>query len=186
MLEGIGREAGPAVGQHMRDAERKRDDRLLQKGLGGDSCFIVLHRQVHVTGRAIDGDIQVALPGDAVAITEFGQVLHVDMHKTDFVFPEIAMWFAIPFCRWEAVQPFGSEDTVDGVPVEMRQEVRDDEGKVVEREAGGAAKGADDGAFLYVRLPGHLVRPCRAVLAVGGAALAPLADCLGRDAVAPG
>src|SRR3954447_11156678 len=66
----------------------------------------------------------------------------------------------------------------------MRQEVREDEGEIVEREAGGAAQGADDGALLLARLPGQLVRTRRAVLAVGGTALAPLADGLGGHTVA--
>src|ERR1700709_1930795 len=65
----------------------------------------------------------------------------------------------------------------------MRQEVGEDEGEVVEREAGGAAQGADDGTLLLTRLPGQLMGARRAILAVGGAALAPLTDGLGGDAV---
>jgi hypothetical protein len=68
----------------------------------------------------------------------------------------------------------------------MRQEVRDHEGEVIERKAGGLPQGADDGAFLVGGFPGQLVRPAAMVLAVMGAALAPLADGLGAHAKALG
>src|SRR5829696_8269018 len=68
----------------------------------------------------------------------------------------------------------------------MRQEMGDDEGEVVEREPGGMAQRTDDGALLLTGLPRQRVGPGRAVLAVGGPALAPLADGLGRDAVTLG
>src|SRR5688500_9252279 len=44
----------------------------------------------------------------------------------------------------------------------------------------------DDGPLLRAGLPGQLVGTCGAVLAVLRPALAPLANGLGRDAVAPG
>src|SRR4051794_8490070 len=68
----------------------------------------------------------------------------------------------------------------------VRQEVPDHEGEVVEREAGRAAQRAHHGALLLARLPGQLVRTRGTVEAVPGPALAPLADGLGADAVAPG
>src|SRR3954447_19201073 len=48
------------------------------------------------------------------------------------------------------------------------------------------AQRTDDGALLLTGLPRQRVGPGRAVLAVGGPALAPLADGLGRDAVTLG
>src|SRR3712207_3951300 len=62
----------------------------------------------------------------------------------------------------------------------------DDEGEVVEGEAGGAAERADHGALLFGGLPGQPVRLGGVVEAVLRAALAPFADGLGADAVAPG
>src|SRR5215212_956892 len=56
----------------------------------------------------------------------------------------------------------------------------------LQREAGGAAQGAHHGALLLGGLPGQPVRPAGAVPALGRAALAPLADGLGGDAVALG
>src|SRR3712207_6983303 len=56
------------------------------------------------------------------------------------------------------------------------QEVRDHEGEVVEREAGGAAQGADHGALLRAGLPGQLVRPGGPVEAALGPALAPRSE----------
>lgn len=62
--------------------------------------------------------------------------------------------------------------------------MREDEGEVVERKAGGAVQGADDGVLLLTRLPGRLVRPRRAVLAIGGTTSTPGADGFGGDAIA--
>src|SRR3954469_12980669 len=85
-----------------------------------------------------------------------------------------------------AAQARGLEDAVDVVPVEVRQEVADHEGQVIQREAGGATQRADHGALLLARLPGQLMRATGAVPALGRPTLAPLADSLGADAVALG
>src|SRR3954467_15534195 len=60
----------------------------------------------------------------------------------------------------------------------------EDEGEVIEREAGGAAQGADMARSSSAHLPGQLVRPRGAVLAVGRTALAPHADGFGGHTVA--
>ena len=106
-----------------------------------------------------NGDVQVAFAQHAIAILQYGQVLHVHMHEADLVVLERTVRFARALGRRQAVEAFSLEDAVDGVPVQMRQEVRENEGEIVEREAGGAAQGADDGALLLARLPGQLVRP---------------------------
>ncbi len=106
------------------------------------------------------------------------------MQEADLVFLERAVWFAGRVCRWEAVETLGLEDAVDGIAVEVGQEVGDHEGEVVEGKAGGATKGADDGAFLLAGLPGERTGSGRAVLAVLGAAPVSLANGLGGDAVA--
>ena len=59
----------------------------------------------------------------------------------------------------------------------------DHESEIVEWEVGGAPQGVDDGAFRFDCLPEQPVVAGRAVEAVAGAALAPLAHCLGADAV---
>jgi len=53
-----------------------------------------------------------------------------------------------PFCGRQPVQALGFEDPVDRIPVQVRQEVHDHKGEVVQRKAGGATQGADDGPFL--------------------------------------
>jgi hypothetical protein len=68
----------------------------------------------------------------------------------------------------------------------VRQEVGDDEGEVVEREAGGRAQLAHHGALLLGGLPGQLAGTAGAVPAIGRTALAPLADGLRGDAEALG
>ena len=62
----------------------------------------------------------------------------------------------------------------------------DHKGEVIQREVGCTAQGAHNGALLFDCLPGQLVRAAGVVLAVCCATLAPLADGLGRDAIAAG
>jgi hypothetical protein len=87
---------------------------------------------------------------------------------------------------WQTVQPLGLEDTVDGIAIEVRQEVGHHKGEVIEGKASGPAQGTDDGPLLVCGFPGQLVGPGRAVLAVRRSALAPFADGLGAHAEAPG
>src|ERR687886_66473 len=88
--------------------------------------------------------------------------------------------------RRPAAQARGLEDAVDVVAAQVRQEVVDHEGEVIQREAGRAAQGAHHGALLLARLPGQLVRTRGTVEAVPGPALAPLANGLGADPETPG
>lgn len=57
--------------------------------------------------------------------------------------------------RRQPIEAFGLEDTPDAVAVEMRQEVGEDEGQVIERNAGGTPQLADDRPLLFGRLPGQ-------------------------------
>src|SRR4051794_5256086 len=68
----------------------------------------------------------------------------------------------------------------------MRQEMGDNEGEVVEREAGRAAQGAHHGALLLARPPGQFMRLAGTVLTRRRPTLAPLADRLSADAKALG
>ena len=82
-----------------------------------------------------------------------------------------------------SVQAFGLEDTPDAVAIEVRQEMGDDEGGVVEWEVGGAPQAADDGASFFSGFPRELVWAGGVVKAIRGASLAPFAHGLGADAV---
>ena len=113
-------------------------------------------------------------------------MLHIDVDEADLVVLERAVRFARALGGRQAVEALGLEDAVDRVPVQVRQEVREDEGEIVEGKACAAAERAHDGALLIGGFPRQLVRPGGAVLAVGRSALAPLADGLGGDAVALG
>lgn len=113
-------------------------------------------------------------------------MLHVDVDEADLVVLEAAVRLASLLSGRQPVEALGLEDAVDRVPVQVWQEVADDEGQRVEGKAGGAAERAHDGALLIAGAPRELVRARRAVLTRIGAALAPLADGLGRDAVALG
>src|SRR3954465_16062560 len=56
--------------------------------------------------------------------------------------------------------------------------------RIIQREAGRATQRTDNGALFFCCFPRKLVRPARVVLAVARPALTPLADRLGRDAIA--
>src|SRR3954454_14479273 len=186
LLEALGREAAAAIGQEAGDAEGKGRERLLQEGLGAGLGLLVLDRQVDPAGAPVDGDEQEALAALAVGGPQLGQVLHVHVDEAEHVLPELARR---PLGRGRgrpAAQPLGLQDAVDVVAAEVREEVAHHEGEVVEREAGRAAQGAHHRPLLLARLPRQLVRAAGAVPAVGRAALAPLANGLGTDAVAPG
>ena len=138
----------------------KARDRLVQEGDRAGVGLVVLDRQVHGARAAVDGDVQVALAALAIGGPQLGQVLDVHVHEAELVLLERAALALALLRRRQAAQALGLEDAVDGIAVEMRQEVRDHEGEVVEREAGGAAQGADDGALL-------LAWPSRAACAAG-------------------
>ena len=61
LLEALGREAGAAVGQHVRDPEREGGERLLEEGLGAGLGLVVPDREVHGARAAVDGHEQEAL-----------------------------------------------------------------------------------------------------------------------------
>ena len=185
-LEALGGEAAAAVGQHVRDPEGEGGERLRQEGPSTRLGLGVLDRQVDEARAAIDGHEQVALAPLAIGGAQLRQVLHVQVHEAEIVLLEGPRRLARAARGREPPQARGPEDPVDRVPVQMRQEVGDHEGEVVEREAGRAAQGAHDRPLLLAGLPGQLVRPAGAVPAIGGPALAPLADGLGADAEAPG
>src|SRR3954467_7415638 len=67
----------------------------------------------------------------------------------------------------------------------MRQEVGDHKGEVIQRKTRRTTQRTDNGALLLGGFPRELVRAAGVVLAVARTALAPLADGLGRDAIAP-
>jgi hypothetical protein len=117
---------------------------------------------------------------------QLGQVLPVHMHEAKIVVFEGPGRLAGAACRRQTAQALGLPDAVDRVPIEMRQKVRDHEGEVIPRKARRTPQRADDGPLFLGSFPGQLVRPAGVVLTVGSPALAPLADRLGRDAIALG
>ena len=136
-LKGIGREAGAAVGQHVGDLEGQGSEGLVEEGDGRGRGLVVLDGEVNVARGAVDDDVEIPLAGSTIAIAELGQVLHVDMDEADLVVCKDAVRLAA-LVRWrQAVEALRLEDAVDRVPVQVRQEVGDDEGEVVEGEAGG-------------------------------------------------
>jgi hypothetical protein len=70
VLEGVRHKAGAAVGEHVRDGEGQGGECLLQEGHGRGGGLVILDRQMHKAGGAVDGDVEVALAEDAVAVTQ--------------------------------------------------------------------------------------------------------------------
>ena len=166
LLEAIGRKAGSSVREHMGDLEGEGAHRLFQEGDCAGGQLVVLDRQMHPTRAAVDGDIEEALAALAIGGSQLRQVLDVDVDEAEIIVLERAD-FALALLRGrQAAEPLRLEDAVDGIAVEMRQEVRDDEGQIVEGKAGGLAQSADDRTFLLGGFPGQLVRPAAMVLAV--------------------
>lgn len=83
----------------------------------------------------------------------------VHMHEAELTVLELSVRIAVPIGWRKAFEPFGLEDAVDSVPVQVRQDLDDDEGEIVEREACGPAQRAYDGASLLGCLSGQLPRP---------------------------
>src|SRR3954454_9240506 len=86
--------------------------------------------------------------------------------------------------RRSAIQALCLPEAPHAVAIEVRQKMRDDEGKVIQRKVGAPAQSADHRTFFLGRLPGQLVRSGEMILAVLGTALAPLTEGLGADTVA--
>jgi hypothetical protein len=86
----------------------------------------------------------------------------------------------------QAAQTLGLEEAMDGVAVQVRQDLGDHKGEVVEGKARGLPQGTDNGPLLLAGRPGQLGGPGRAVPTGSGAALAPDADGLGGHAKALG
>ena len=153
--EGLG-EAAPVVCQHMCHVERKGCRSLTQKGDGACLGLVVLDGEKDRARAAVDGDVEIALAPLAIGGLQLGQVLDVDVHKAEVIVLEGALAFG-GLCRWRfgpAVEAFGPEDAPDAVAVEMRQEVGDDEGQVVEGKVGDPTERADNGTLLLGCLPG--------------------------------
>lgn len=74
---------------------------------------------MQVARGAVDGDVEVALPRLAITIPQLGQVLHVHVHEANLVRLEGAVGLARAVSRRQPVQPFGLEDAVDGIPVQV-------------------------------------------------------------------
>src|SRR3712207_2383423 len=133
------------------------------------SGHVLLDHDVDGARAAVDGDVEVALAELAAADMELGQLLDVDVDEAEVVVAELALTLPPTLVGVEgrqvgqAMQALGSQDAPDAVPVQVRQEVAQREGQVVEREAGGAADRADDGALLFGGPPGQPVRPGRVV-----------------------
>src|SRR3712207_5195700 len=170
----------------MSDLKGEGLDGLLEEGHRAGGGLVVLDSQVHPARAAVDRDKQEALAGDTLPVPQLAQVLHIDMHEAQPVLLEGSIGFAGAALGRQPAEALRLQDAVDRVAVQEPQAVRDHESEVIERKASRPARRADDGSLLLTCFPGQLMRSSRAVLASFRTPLAPLADRLRRDAVAPG
>ena len=112
----------------------------MQEGDGTFLGLVVLDRSVDGARAAIDGDEQVAFAAVTIAGLQFWQVLDVDVDETEVVIAEraLALGGLLGEGPLSTIEALGFENAPDAVAVEVRQEVADNEGEVVEREVGGA------------------------------------------------
>src|SRR5215204_3097567 len=107
----------------------------------------------------------------AIVGAQLGQVLHVDVDEAEIVLLEGAAAPPGPARSRQAAQPFGPENAIDAVAVQMWQEVAHHKGEIVKGKAGGPAQGTDDGPLLVCGLPGQRVGTAGAIPAGIRAAL---------------
>src|SRR4028119_1779720 len=120
----------------MRDRERKGLDRLLEEGHSTGGSLVLLDGQVHPPRAAVDGHKEEALASDTLPVPHLRQVLYIQVHEAEIILLEGSMGLARPALGGKAVEPLGLEDAVDGIPVQVRQEVGDHKGEIIERKAG--------------------------------------------------
>jgi hypothetical protein len=111
--------------------------------------LVVLDGEVDGAGAPVDGDVEVALAPFAIGGLQLGQVLDVDMDEAEVIVLELALtrFGLVRGRRWPPAQSLGTEDPPDAVAVEVRQEVADHEGEVVEGEVGRLAQSANHGTL---------------------------------------
>src|ERR1700709_1610770 len=95
-------------------------------------------------------------------------MLDVDVDEAKIVVSEGTLSLGRTFREgfWPTIKAFCLENTPDAVAIEVRQEVADNKGKIVEREVGGLAHGTNDGPLFFRSLPGQLMRACGMVEAI--------------------
>jgi hypothetical protein len=86
-------------------------------------------------GGTIDGHIQGPLAALAILGAQRGQVLHVHVHEAEIVRLEAALRSAGAISWREATQALGFQDAVDRVAIEIRQEMSDHKGEVIQGKA---------------------------------------------------
>src|SRR3954468_10030655 len=105
------------------------------------------------------------------------------MHKAEIIGLERTIRLARSAWPRQAAQALGFQDAVDRVAGEVGQKVGDHKGQVIQGEAGRTPQCTDNSPFFFRCFPGELVRAAGVILAIGGPALAPLADRLPRNSI---
>jgi hypothetical protein len=131
LLEAIGGKAGSSVRQDVRGLEGECPDGRFQEGDRACGQLIVLDCQVHPARAAVDGHIQILFAALAISGLHLGQVFDVHVHETKIVVLERAHLALALLRRRQAAQTLSLEDVVDGILVEMRQEVGDHKGEIM-------------------------------------------------------
>ena len=198
-------EAAAVVGRQMSEAERKCARGFAPERDGAAPGLVVLDREVDRARAAVDGHEQEALAPLAVAGLPLWRMLDVNVHEARVIVSERALPLGKAFGAglWPSIQALGLEDAPNAVAVELRQEVGDGEGEVIEGKLVARRRLQAMARSSLLALHGEvaprfrppwrlewqrreLVRRRGAVEAVGNPSLAPLAHALRADAVALG
>lgn len=107
-----------------------------------------LEGKAHVAGSAFDRDVQIELANLTIAILKLGRCVAFMCAKPGLY---VLLTVRLASALGGREGGFSLQDAVDGVPVQMRQEVADDEGAVIERESGPAVEHAQNSALLNSR-----------------------------------
>jgi hypothetical protein len=121
-------------------------------------------------------------------VCSLGQVLDIDVNKTKIILFEgpCSLYRSGGDRGWSTVESLRLQKAPDAVTIEMRQKMRDAEGKVIQSEVGDPAQSADHGTGFFCGLPRQLVRARGVIETVLHTTLTPLADGFGADSVTLG
>jgi hypothetical protein len=127
----------------------------MQEGDGTLLCFIVFHGRMGWARPAVNGDIEVALACFPINSPQLRQMLDIYMYEAKVIVLEDALTASrLSRSRRPApIKAFTAKNPPNAIAVEVRQEVHDDEGQVIEREIRALPHGADHSSLLLRCLP---------------------------------
>src|SRR4051794_22901416 len=143
---------------------------------------------MHRARASIDSDIEITFAPLAITGLQLRQMFAVDVNKTKIILFEgpCSLYRSGGDRSGSTVESLRLQKAPDAVTIEVRQKMRDDEGKVIQSEVGDPAQSADHGPFFFGGLPRQLVRARGVIETVLHTTLTPLADGFSADSITLG